>query len=102
MNAMEDVTAPHGAEVGVDATALRELDPNASASTIGPNQTTDQNTDPVHIDETILDANEGAVYDDVENAAQDKDDPNQPVLTAGYAPTKKKKKRKPKSKRGLV
>lgn len=99
---MEDVTNRHDHEAEVDATALRELNPNAVTSGSDPSQSKDQNLETKITDATIVDANGGAMYDDLDNAAQDEDDPEQPVLTAGQVPKKKKKKRKPKSQRGLV
>ncbi len=99
---MEDVTDRHDHGADVDATALRELDPNAVASSSDPSQIKDKNTETKTTDEPIVDANEGATYDDLDNAEQDEDDPDQPILTAGQAPKKKRKKRKPKSQRGLV
>ncbi len=99
---MEDVTDRHDHEAEVDATALRELDPNAVISSSDPSQSKDQNMETKITDEPIVDANGGAMYDDLDNTAQHEDGPEQPVLTAGQVPKKKKKKRKPKSQRGLV
>lgn len=99
---MEHVTDRDDREAEVGATALRELDPNAIASSSDPSLTRDTNTETKTTGEPVVDASEGGMYDDLDNAAQDEDDPDQPVLTAGQAPKKKRKKRKPKSQRGLV
>lgn len=99
---MEDVTDRHHHETEVDPTALRELDPNAVTSGSAPSQVKDENVETKTTDKPVVNASEGATYDDADNAEQDEDDPDQPVLTAGQAPKKKRKKRKPKSQRGLV
>lgn len=99
---MEAVTERNDHEAGVDPTALRELDPNATASNADPCQTKDQNTEPKGTVEDNVAAKEGGTYDDLENAAQDEDDPSQTTLTAGRVPKRKSKKKKPKSQRGLV
>ena len=99
---MEDVTEHHDAEAGVGQTALRELDPNAIASSSDPHLSKDQTRGPTDTGEVIVDANGAAVYDDLDNAAKDEGDQDQPVLRAGQVPRRKKKKQKPKSQRGLV
>lgn len=100
---MEGLNDRHDQEAEIDASALRELDPNAITNTNDPSQTKGQNTETKNVGEPAVDLDEGAMYDDLDNVAQDEDDPNQPTLTAGQAPKKKKKKkRKPKSQRGLV
>lgn len=99
---MEAVTERNDHEAGVDANALRELDLNATASNADSCQTKDQNTEPKDTGEGNVAAKEGGMYDDLDNAAQDEDDPSQTTLTAGRVPKRKSKKKKPKSQRGLV